>query len=347
MQTARRVICSFLLLAVAATAQQKEKTDAEGDGFQGPVRSVSTLVERAKVKWQEPGGPTLVMPIYCEVCEYDPDGTRTRKGQITEEGKFLGENIKIVRDSEGHVIQRSRISTTDGQVFDEEKDGPFGPVENIYSMRPIVPTTIVRTTRIYDRLGNLAELLSFDASGQQVERDMYRTDSDGQQTEHAVWGRDGQLEYRQTYDPETDFQRFESFDSSGAPKVTYTFAHGTVLTFWSATDEPNQYGDSFSDGDGNGNFNCFHCHKGGDCEISRVRYSYANSTKHWRSWWLMNPTTVERRDSEGTLRHAAYYQYEFDDHHNWTTRTIWVLSPEIPKRTLYETDTRVITYWER
>lgn len=275
-----------------------------------------------------------MVPIFCQICDYDRDGIRTRSGQITEDGKFLGEKIQIERDGEGHVVQRSRISTIDGQVFDQEKEGPFGPVENIYPRGPVV-----RTTRTYDRLGNLAELLSFNASDRRVSREMIHANADGQETERAVWGEDGQLEYRESYDPETDFRRFESFDRSGAPKVAYTFSHGKVLTFWSATDE-TQYGDSFFNGEGNGNIKSFHCRKGGDCEISRVHYTYADSTK-------LNPTSVEWRDSEGTLRYAAYYQYEFDDHHNWTTRTIWVLSPEIPERTLYETDTRVIGYWER
>ena len=254
---------------------------------------------------------------------------------MSDDGRFLGEDIAIVRDGQGHVVERTRISTIDGKVFEREKNGPFGPVEETYPDGPVA-----RSTKTYDRLGYLSEWLSFDANGQQVSRQTIRTNPDGQWTDRAVWDKNGHLTYRETYDPETDLQRFESFDSSGAAKVTFTFAHGHVLTFWSATDEPNQFGSSFSDDRGNGNFSRFNCHKGGDCEINPIHYTYADSSKR-------NPTSVEWHNAEGAIVNAAYYEYEFDDQHNWTKRTVWVRSPEIPERTLYETDTRVISYWDR
>jgi hypothetical protein len=332
MRILRWVFCWSLLLADVTTAQQKQKTDAEQDGFQGPIRSVSTQIDQAKVNWQQPSGPSLVWPIYCRVCEYDPDGTRTKNGQITPDGEYIGEDIKIVRDEAGHVIERTRIGS-DGKVFEQEKDGPFGPVENIYPHGPIA-----RTTRSYDSLGHLSEVLSFDAAGQQVSRSAIRTNPDGQWTEHADWGKTGQLTYRETYDPDTDFQRFESYDDSGVVKIAFTFSHNKVQTFWAATGEPNQFGSGVTANKGNGDIDDFSCHKGGECDVSHVHYTYADSTKE-------NPTSVEWRNSEGVLLYAAYYQYEFDEHHNWTKRTIWVLSPEIPQPTPYEADIRTIAYW--
>ena len=69
-----------------------------------------------------------------------------------------------------------------------------------------------------------------------------------------------------------------------------------------------------------------------------MRYSYADSAKRY-------PASAEWRDSSGNLLYATYFDYEFDDRNNWTKRTIWVVSPEIPERSLYETDTRTIAYW--
>jgi len=329
----RRVFSSFLMIAMAAGAQPKHRTDAQVDGFEGAIHTVATRAEVAPVKWQQPSGPTVVMPLFCRDCAYDPDGSRTKSGQTLDSGEFVGEEINLTRDGLGHIIARTRVNVSDGKIIQQETDGPFGPVQEIYSAGPVA-----RSTKSYDRLGNLSEWLSFDASGQQVSRSVIRTNPDGQWTERAAWGKDGQLTYRETYDPDTDFQHFETYDDSGAVKLTFTFSHDKVQTFWSATEEPNQYGSSVVANKGKGDFDQFLCHQDGHCDVNHVHYAYADSTKQ-------NPMSVEWRNSDGMLLYAAYYQYDFDAQHNWTKRSVWVLSPEIPERTLYETDTRVITYW--
>lgn len=149
------------------------------------------------------------------------------------------------------------------------------------------------------------------------------------------------MQYRESYDPETDFQRFESYDESGAVRVTFTFSHNQVQTFWEASDEANQFGDHITVDLGNGNFDMFSCHKDRACDVTHVRYTYATNSAH------RFPATAEWRDGLGKLQYATWCEYEFDDYHNWTKRTVWVLSPQIPNRTLYETDTRNITYWTK
>jgi len=336
MRPPRFPLSLLMLPALVATAQTQHKTQAQLDEFNGPVHSVSTEAVVAPIKWTQPSGLILVMPISCRDCEYDSEGNRIRAGQKQPDGTFSGENIEILRDGQGHVIQRNRINTTDGKAFEQEKDGPFGPVEEIYFTGPIA-----RSTKTYDQLGNVSEWLSFDANGRQVSRSIVRTNPDGQRTERATWGENSQLQYRETYDPENDFQHFESYDDSGAVRVTFTFSHNKVQTFWEASDEANQFGDSITVKLGNGNFDAFSCHKVGACDVVHVRYSYADSSTH------QFPTTAEWRDDSGKLQYATWCEYEFDDQRNWTKRTVWVLSPEIPERTLYETDTRIISYWRK
>ncbi len=326
----------LILPALLASAQTERKTQAQSDQLNGPVHSVTTQVVMVPIKWSQPAGPSLIYPIFYRECEYDSEGNRIRYGQKQPDGSFVGEAVEIVRDGERHVIQRTRINAADGKVFEQEKDGPFGPVEETYFDGPVV-----RSTKSYDRLGNLSEWLSFDASGQQVSRFMTRTNADGQWTERANWGKDAQLEYRETYDPETDFQRFESYDESGAVRVAFTYSHNKVQTFWEASDKPHQFGDSFTTDLEKGKMDTYTCHKDGACDVAHVQFTYANSTTH------QFPTTAEWRDGAGKLLYATWCEYEFDDQHNWTKRTVWVLSPEIPERTLYETDTRVLSYWSK
>jgi len=88
-------------------------------------------------------------------------------------------------------------------------------------------------------------------------------------------------------------------------------------------------------------------------------YAQNNTEEHLASYFALvennhpsrhAPSVARRqewRDDSGKLKYATWCEYEFDELHNWTKRTVWVLSPEIPERTLYETDTRIITYWTK
>ena len=96
---------SLFLFGSLASAQADRKTDAQLDDLFGPVKTVSTVVSMAQVKWQQPGGPTLVLPVWCRDCSYDSDGTKTISGQIAN-GEFSGELIDIRRDGDGRVTDR-------------------------------------------------------------------------------------------------------------------------------------------------------------------------------------------------------------------------------------------------
>src|ERR1700687_4813620 len=91
---------TLVLAAAIGTAQEEHLTDARQDGFLGPVKSGPTKVSNSRVSWQQPAGPSLVTPIWCRDCEYDPDGTKTVSGQISD-GKVVGDNIALDRDPDG------------------------------------------------------------------------------------------------------------------------------------------------------------------------------------------------------------------------------------------------------
>lgn len=96
------------------------------------IRDVSTQIVMTPIKWTQPDGLSLIMPVGCNDCEYDFEGNRILSGQEQPDGTFFGENIEIVRDDHGHVIERTRINATDGKVIEQEKDGPFGSVGNLF-----------------------------------------------------------------------------------------------------------------------------------------------------------------------------------------------------------------------
>jgi hypothetical protein len=47
----------------------------------------------------------------------------------------------------------------------------------------------------------------------------------------------------------------------------------------------------------------------------------------------------------GVLKLSADCEYEPDQFGNWMKRIVWVWSPELGNRKLYETDYRTLTYW--
>ncbi len=94
------VSLSLVLFAPVVFAQNQPRTEAEQDGLIGAVKSVSTTVNNGNVKWQQPNGPTLVIPVWCRECDYNSDGYRTKSGQLIN-GKFVGEKIALNRDGNG------------------------------------------------------------------------------------------------------------------------------------------------------------------------------------------------------------------------------------------------------
>jgi len=328
--------CSFIfVLAALNFAAGQAKTDAQMDGFSGPVRSVSSAVTRTSVKWQQPSGPTLVSPLWCKDCEYDPDGSKTKSGDLME-GKFYGETIRLIRDADGHVTERYSYNAASGELQRHDVMGPFGKIEQkVYVKGKLA----FRATYAYDQYGYLSETASSDAAGNSEGRTVFVNAKDGSRVRESTYGGNGQLSWEHIDDPEAKTEHFTTFDEFGLVKLTWTFAHGKLTSFWEPPDSPKQFGDNFTEEEGEGSYENFACHSDLRCDISRVHYEYLDGDRH-------TPKSAEWRDAEGTLKSAAYFDYEVDSYHNWTTRRVWVWSPELGERTLLETDFRVISYWK-
>lgn len=305
------------------------------DGLAGPVKFVSSAITQSSVKWSQPGGPTLVTPIWCRDCEYEPDGTKTKSGQMVE-GKFFGEIIQLVRDADGHVTDRYSYSASTGELQRHDVMGQFGRTEQkVY----IGGKLRFRSTFSYDQYGHLSDWPSFDAAGNSEGRVLTATAKDGTVTRTSAYGKSGELSYEQTFDPETQVDHFIVFDDFGKARLTWTVVHGKLAAFWKLPDSPPQFGDNFTEPEGEGSSDNYSCHSDLRCDVSHVHYEYLDGDKHM-------PRSAEWRDSEGSLKLAAYFDYEVDAFRNWTYRRVWVWNPDLGQPTLYETDFRVITYWK-
>ena len=333
MRSSRLVVLGSLVIFAPLGLAQKD-SEAQKDGLAGRVKSVATIVDRSKIEWQQRGGPTLVFPLVCRDCEYSPEGYRTRSGQIAD-GKFLGENLALKRDGTGLITEIVGTDAASGEVFRDALLGPFGKKEETFYRDGKVT---LRNSFRYDANGRVTEWLSQDSTGAQTDRIVTawgKTDW----TERTAWGTEQQLRSRETFDSTANEQRFTTFDESGVVAVSWTYRHGQAPSYWAASDALNQFGAGFADFDDKANPISFDCHRGGVCDLAKVHYEYADAAKK-------NPASAEWRDASGNLLYGAYYTYQFDAHGNWTHREISVFDTNLGKRTPYETDDRLITYWE-
>jgi hypothetical protein len=321
-------------------APQIHHTDAENDGFLGSVKTVSTNIKRSGLQWSQPSGPSLLFYVQCQDCSYDPDGTKTVNGQVSE-GKFSGQIIALQRDGSGRVMGSVVLNATTGDVDRQEVIGPFGKTEEYDYLNGKLDWL---QTYTYDQYGHQNDALTVDSQGNQISHQQTRTSKDGDVIEIAVWGKNDRLDWQQSVDPETGLEHFTSYDESGSVKLTWTFKNGEVLSFFERQ-EPDQnprqqFGEGFVEDAGTGNRDNYRCSSDGRCERSRVHYEYRDPAKK------RNPTSVEWRDLSGNLLYAAYYEYEVDSAGNWTHRRVSVFPSDQGDRALYEEDWRTITYWQ-
>lgn len=335
MRSLYSVLCLTLLVTLAH-AQQRYRTNAQSDDLAGPVKSVSAQAERTSLRWQQPAGPTLVVPIWCMECTYDPDGSKTKSGQIFG-GKVTGQIIRLVRDSNGQVSEKFEFDAATGQLGRYLLMGPFGKTEEITYIKGKLHW---RQTYSYDQYGNMTDWLTFDSTGKQISRVLTNREPDGALKEKSAWGADGQLSYKQTVDPATKTERFTTFDQFGRVQLTWNVVAGRLALFWETSDSPSQFGENFTETEGNADPENYACHSDGSCAVSRVHYEYADPQGR-------NPLSAEWRDSYGNPQFAVYYDYEIDPFRNWTYRWVWVWSSDLDERALYETDSRKITYWQK
>lgn len=325
---------AFLFLTGACSGQSIARTDARTDGFNGPVKSVLSTTVRHHILWRQPDGLALIWPISCQECYYDPDGARVRSGQRYADG-FRGDNILLSRDAQGHVSDRRMLDASTGALKVHEVLGPFGLTEQIYYERGKVSSS---RTIDYDSYGHISETSTFDSSGQETEYTHSTYTKEGVLTEDSAWGGNGQLKWQQLIDLEKHTERFNTFDDAGMLKLAWTREDDTMTSFWERSNEVNQFGDCVGDDEDKNGLRETHCFANGIRERAVIRQQFIEPKSH-------DLKSAEWRDGTGKLLYAAYYEYETDSHRNWTRRSIWVICPELPERTLYEEDTRILVYW--
>jgi len=333
MRLFRFVLPLFFASAVAGSAQDAKVTEAQQDGLSGPVRSVSTSIEGHAARPDDiaawamqytPGG----------TIEYDRFGDRTGIGQFDgPKHEFMGTRIDLVRDGNGRLLERTVRLVPSGDVISHDTYGPFGIVASASFTNGKLNS---QRTIAYDALGNVLDDHSVDASGKTTVRTHYRRNSDGQWTERTQW-MNGTLHSHETYDPETDLQHYEEYDDSGAVVVAFTHQHNQTASYWSASEGPNR-GTVILDKLDDGASRTTRCEKGDVCHGRTRLPVFLDKDKH-------NPTVVEIRADDGKLLGRVRYEYQMDEQENWTARKVWLQEGEQAAPTLYETDSRTITYW--
>jgi hypothetical protein len=330
------VLCSSLIACATLALTQQHLTDAERDDLAGPVASVSVTQIHEPLKWAQPGGPTLVLPVWCEECEYDQEGNHTRSGQIIN-GVFRGQAVRIVYDASGHADDRFVEDASTGELMRHEVVGPWGITEQTLYQQG---TLYWRQTFSYDQYGHTIDWITIDSNGKQIARIHTERDADGHIKEKWGMRKDGKIDFLQTYDTKTEEENYLSFNQFGGVSLSWSVIGGKLASFWEPPDSPSQFGDNFNEHPSSDTAENYACHHDGKCELSRIHYDYLDPNER-------NPVSAEWRDADGNLRYAAYYEYEIDTFRNWTYRQVWVWTPELIERKLLETDSRTITYWQR
>ena len=127
------------------------------------MKSVSTETTRTDVVWSQPGGPTLAIPIWCQECEFDPNGNRTKFGQMID-GRFQGEIVHLLFDGQAHVTEPIADDTSTGETIRRETVGPFGNTEESFYRNGELQS---RALFSYDQYGHKIDELPLDGSGKQ------------------------------------------------------------------------------------------------------------------------------------------------------------------------------------
>jgi hypothetical protein len=326
----RSVLCVTLALltALPLLASPKRLTDAEVDGFNSAVKSVSTKAGIASPQPRQPDGPAIIYPVSCEICEYDPDGNVVRRGQSWETG-FVGETTRYNRDEDGTVRQQI-MESEKGELDRRLVMGPFGKTEEEFYQRGLLQG---RNTYRYDQDGNLIEWLTYNANGVQTASTTAAFDENGTVIEQFDRGPNNTflLHFTQSFDPETDVQTFTNFNEDGTARLTFTAKENKITNYWQQPSAKREFGSGV-------------CFKTGcesrnpDGSVFRTVTAYADDRRR-------NPR-IELRDGAEQVQMPADYEYELDERGNWTKRSVWVWTRESGQRKLHEIDSRTLAYWK-
>lgn len=326
---------AILLVLLPVCASEPKNTDARSDGLFGPIRSVSTREERPQLDWHQPDGPAVALPVSCSECEYDPEGNRIKTGQLID-GEFRGEVVRFLRDSTGKVIEKF-AENYEGEMYRREVIGPYGITEQDGFENG---KQISRSFWFYGANGYLSEFRNYNRDGVIVGGSFSMIDASGNSKEEWDYGPNDSfsLHFVQTYDPKTDTVTFTNFNENGSIKVTFTTVGTKVISYWQEPSEQQMFGSNFFMDPVGKTQESYSCHSDGSCD--HVISYFPDEARH-------HVRRIEWHDAAAVLKVCADYEYEFDQFGNWTKRTVWVRSPELGERKLYETDYRTLKYWSK
>ena len=229
MRTLRFVLSLVIIGAAAAEAENKAQTEAQQDGLNGLVHSVSMTNQEILFEL-DPSGAWVIQYAPSENVEFDSKGYRTKVGRSdVTSGEFRGQMSQFVRDANGLVIERTMTQLPSQDVIEHDVYGPFGLVEatNFSSGKPTFQHTIS-----YDQQGNVREDSTMEGDRKPIFRTLYRRNPDGAWTERTTWLR-GELHSHETYNPDADFQRYEEYGESGDVTTAFTYRHNRIESYWS------------------------------------------------------------------------------------------------------------------
>jgi hypothetical protein len=268
--------------------------------------------------------------------KFDDDGNRVEAGEILPNGKFFGEIIRNIRDSGGHITHRIYTDFATGKLSHEDWFGSSGILRSdVYSLGELFQ----RELYAYDEQGHMSRRTIQDGKGNVIEDRVMKTADNGKVVEEGSWGHEGGELFYEHIDNKNNSHSFQRFDENGKPELQTSIQQGKVDSFWAASNRRNQWGSDSTSFTNHSDADRTSCANGG-CTTSHIHYEFANEAKR-------EPISAEWKDANGKLIYAAYYDYVFDSHGNWVRREVWIISPSHPDRTLYETDTRTITYSNR
>jgi YD repeat-containing protein len=323
-----------MAMALSVCSADKKSIDMQIDGFSGPVKSVSTRVEMNAVEFPGPDGPVVIQTAGCEKCDYDQDGNRIWSGQM-EGTNFRGQSTRFIRDANGIVTERVE-QNEEGQVIGRSVMGPFGAVEDIqYSDGQ----QELRRTFRYDDKGNVIEIVNLDPTGAENNHSTMTYDEAGHVVEEWDRGRNDSFEFHfvHTYDSKTHFETWTTFNENGSAELSWVLQDTKMLSYWQSGDGP-VLGSAFLMDSGPRMQEARNYYSDGS--FDRVESEFLDEQKR-------NVKRVERHSPTDELVNVADYEYEFDLLGNWTKRSVWVWTPGLGQRTLYETDYRTIEYWNK
>jgi hypothetical protein len=331
------IIIALMQLIPSAASDHKKVTEAESDGSLGPVRSVATtagIADRRPYALGVPMPGAIVMPIWCWSCEYDEKGNRIQNGRDEGAG-FVGETTRFVFDEAGNV--RERISVNEkGDVVRRFESGPFGPTEVRTYYGGVLQS---RRTFHYGDGGRRSSQLFFDANGVQTGKSINLRDEDGDIVEAWNYGLKNAFlsHYTHVVDAGTGVETFTEFNQDGTARLTWTARKNEVVSYWQAPSKNPVAGSRICFDITSREQKCESHSEDGN--FTQVVAEFLDDAKHF-------PIHTEFRDAHQQVQMTGDYEYEFDNHSNWTRRAVWVWTAELLERRLIEVETRTLTYWK-